>query len=287
MNLKKILVSGISNWSLYLLFLFTELSVASQETMTIHLQSTTFQSALKSINAEKVTIDNDPIYGRVQHYVGYKLLHVLAVIGVRPRSGMALRFHCKDGFKAIVQYDKSDFDQAFLASKVLTVHAGLPMDNIREGKSLIDPAPFSLVWTAASPNNKDNPWPFGVESIEVGGLSDFLGYAYPTKSPQVVSGYKLFVEKCSSCHSINMQGGSLGPELNIPKNVTEYWSKEHFVKFVENPQTYRYKSRMAVDKIPHDNILEIYAYIRAMMKEKVCNDINACRKWEAEYKNKF
>ena len=77
-----------------------------------------------------------------------------------------------------------------------------------------------------------------------------------------------------------MEGGVVGPELNIPRNVTEYWSKEHFFGFVANPQTYRFKSRMAIEPVPQGDIAAIYDYLRTMAGEKVCSSLKECVEWE-------
>lgn len=55
------------------------------------------------------------------------------------------------------------------------------------------------------------------------------------------AGYKVFLDYCSGCHSLNLVGQKeIGPDLNYPLNPTEYYSELIFRQFIRNPQSVRY-----------------------------------------------
>ncbi len=66
----------------------------------------------------------------------------------------------------------------------------------------------------------------------------------PDTSDHVRRGFNAFIEHCAQCHQINGEGGVIGPELNYPVNVTEYWRAEWLPRFIANPQAIRHNSRM-------------------------------------------
>lgn len=254
-------------------------SLAKCQKFDLEAQST--KTILSELNSVSFQVENDPFYKRTQNYFGYSLPELLTALHIEIKEDSALRFHCKDGFKAILVPGQIDMTGALLASKQLTISNGSKMEPIGEGKTSVDPGPFNLIWRGNYSNKVGEPWPHGVVAIEHGTIEEFLGRAYPKKSPQHVAGFQIFQDKCSSCHSVNLQGGVVGPELNVPKNVTEYWRKEDFFGFVSNPQSYRFKSRMSIGPVEEKDIQKIYGYLQAMKDEKVCESYLQCVEWEA------
>jgi cytochrome c2 len=236
--------------------------------------------ALENLSPRTITVENDPLYHNTRSYAGYPLPEVLKTFGIELTTDVALRFICKDGFKAVLLPGQLDISRAYLVSKAITGKAGLAMAAINEGKVAQDPGPYALVWRGKFVPGTLEAWPHGVVSLESGAISTLLGRAYPTKHPQALAGFELFRSRCMACHSVNMEGGIVGPELNVPKNVTEYWSKEHFFGFVANPQNYRFKSRMAIEPVPEREISAIYEYLTAIASEKICDSLKECLEWE-------
>jgi mono/diheme cytochrome c family protein len=67
-----------------------------------------------------------------------------------------------------------------------------------------------------------------------------------------------------------LQGGVLGPELNAPKNVTEYWQLHDLKAFIRNPESYRYQSKMpAFSHFSDADIDAVLAYLQQMKQQKL------------------
>jgi mono/diheme cytochrome c family protein len=60
----------------------------------------------------------------------------------------------------------------------------------------------------------------------------------------VARGFDGFQKNCIACHSLNLEGGVLGPELNIPKNILEYRERKMLKEFISNPSSFRARSKM-------------------------------------------
>jgi cytochrome c2 len=82
------------------------------------------------------------------------------------------------------------------------------------------------------------------------------------------SGYTLFKNHCLTCHAINGIGGTMGPELNYPKSVAEYWKEEELVNYIVNPASFRYKVKMPTLGITKQQSQEIVDYLKYMSENK-------------------
>ena len=143
------------------------------------------------------------------------------------------------------------------------------------GKSEQTPAPYYLVW-AGETDLKARPWPYQLVSIEVL-VDDALAAALePPPEAGAEAGYQLFRTYCLACHTVNLQGGKMGPELNVPKNISAYRDGDLVRAFVRNPQSFRAASLMPPQMISNDKIEAIFVYLRAMEKRKVCASAAEC-----------
>ncbi len=53
----------------------------------------------------------------------------------------------------------------------------------------------------------------------------------------------------------------MGPELNSPKNITEYWHKKDILAFIKDPKSYRHNSHMPSLNLLDKEIDSIYDYL--------------------------
>jgi mono/diheme cytochrome c family protein len=112
------------------------------------------------------------------------------------------------------------------------------------------------------------PWPYSVARIEA---VESLAVLYPRTVPRddtAKRGHDIFLHKCVKCHAVNRQGGSVGPELNVPKNVTEYWTVDQIKAYVKNPATFRYGAMPANPDLSDDDLTALTYYLLAMKAQK-------------------
>ena len=85
-----------------------------------------------------------------------------------------------------------------------------------------------------------------------------------------LAGFELYKKNCMKCHSVNKVGGVMGPEMNVPKNITEYWQTKDIKAFVKNPYSYRYNSKMPpVVNLQDDELDLIVDYLTYMKAYKI------------------
>ncbi len=61
----------------------------------------------------------------------------------------------------------------------------------------------------------------------------------------------------------------MGPELNYPKNVTEYWKPDQLKLFIKNPADFRHDSKMPRLELQDDQIDLILEYLTFMAAQKL------------------
>ena len=147
-----------------------------------------------------------------------------------------------------------------------------------------DPAtagPFYLVWARperAAPTREQ--WPYRIVKIEsiVSPAKRFPMIAPAASVPAnhpIRIGFVAFQKHCAACHTINGGGEStVGPDLNVPYNPTEYLRPEALRRLIRDPQAlHRWaEGKMpAFDSktLPDRELAELVAYLRHMADRKV------------------
>lgn len=89
----------------------------------------------------------------------------------------------------------------------------------------------------------DYPWPYQLKSIALIRFEDRYPEVVPAgaaaDSP-AMRGFDLFKAHCVRCHSINQQGGRIGPDLNAPKSIVSYRPKKMIKAYIRKPSDFRY-----------------------------------------------
>jgi len=189
-----------------------------------------------------------------------------------------LVFTCLDGYQARLTRHEDPYAKALLAVRDLDSESGWEV--FFHGKEKTTPAPFYLVWQTArrageattSPGTS-LPWPYQINRIDLRSAIESQRRLLPAGAESrsdVQRGYDLFTRSCIACHSINLEGGALGPELNIPKNITEYRDWSYLVDFIKDPSSFRARSKMPDFKnsLTDQQIDEILHYLRWMRERK-------------------
>lgn len=265
------------NWIL-LLWLGINSAYAQQPNPQIELAAVDFQ-AFKVVNL----VTHDPARRQRAQYQGYPLAELLtAWFGPEWQQAQAVMFHCADGYQPSIPVTVILQHQPILAFGQAGRRSFEPIR--RANGQTIDPGPYYLVWdTDQDPDaSKENwlSWPWQLSRLElIPAKSADPVISPPAGSSELVEkGYLSFQQHCLKCHSLNGYGAKLGPELNYPLNVTEYWQADVLKQFILNPQSVRLNSPMAAfyAGLPDQaqRVDEVIAYLKAMVKHKQAPDFH-------------
>jgi cytochrome c2 len=258
-----------------LLFVFTFIAYAAPGPDRVFLSQI---AADKTLQTVKVTVD-DPVYLKKKRYEGFPLKAVLDKYfnaGVRQQPGEEIIFHTRDGYAPSMLVSDALSDRAVIATRDLDVPGvskWIPF--VSNGQSAT-PGDFYLVWTGEAKSAQRFPWPYQMESFELVRANVFRNAEPLSASPAVKQGYESFKHTCMKCHSINFVGGTMGGELNVPLNVTEYWQPKELCAFIMSPRSVRASSKMPKLGVSSDEALAVTRYLAAITKQKVCKSEAEC-----------
>lgn len=217
-----------------------------------------------SIAKTTVTIEKDAFFSTAKTYQAISLNTIIQqylLPYIKDTTDALLVFECVDGYKPTLPLSKALRNDGYIALK----DEDAPADKNWLDSVVAKFEPYYLVWAG---DEKSLTWPYGLSKIRVETFEQQYAAALPPKDLE--EGFKLFKTNCMKCHSINMVGGNLGPELNHPKNITEYWKKEDIKAFIRQPQAYRYNSKMPPQpQISEQQFNAIYAYLKGMKTQKL------------------
>ena len=92
-------------------------------------------------------------------------------------------------------------------------------------------------------------------------------------------GFIVFRDNCVGCHSVNLVGGDLAPELNVPKSVTEYWRPDDIRALIRDASTYRARSKMPpFPQLTGVELDDLLHYFTVMTHQKICDARKPCPK---------
>lgn len=245
----------------------------------------------RALPADTANVRHDPAYeGRAKRYVGVPLDRLLSLAGVTMAADEVLYFVAADGYRATMAESAADPRiKGIIAFADLDAPEGSAWQPVRHGAQSVSPAPFYLVWgqtgAASAPGDTADaalrrPWPYQLARIEVVDPRKRYDRLYPTgvnRDDPVYRGFQAFVieshggDQCVACHALNRQGGSVGPELNVPRNITEYRDAATLAAFIRNARSFRAGTAMPVfeGRLSGREIDDILAYLRWMRGYKV------------------
>ena len=230
---------------------------------------------------------DDQSYKRPMTYEGYRLVDVLRKffpkLGEQRKAGEQLVLRAADGYAPTMSLERALKGKGVIAIRDLSRPKSDPWAALRQGKKMISPAPYYLVWPGVDPKDPAYKWPYQLVEIDIVPAAAVFGAARPgakaTRRKRVRHGFALFAENCISCHSVNLVGGTLGPELNVPRNVTEYWAPSHLRRFIRNASSYRARSKMPpFPDLSRRDVDDLLTYLAAKGKEKICGAGKPCPK---------
>jgi cytochrome c2 len=254
----------------------------SQASGSINLLDPSIQSELKELSTKEITIKNDPTYGGDQRYEGYEIKSFVAWLS--RKTGLSLddalvSFVATDGY--VSQLPVRDIPErvGVLAFRESSGSPSKPFRDSLTARIPYNPGPFYLVWDGVFNEKQSLPTPWGVTVVKLSSNDIPAEHIPPSSSPAITKGLELWRGYCSKCHAINKVGGTMGPELNVPKNITEYWDRIHLEQLIENPASLRWGSKMPAFKwLSASDRNAIIAYLEAMKEKKVCDSEESCNR---------
>ncbi len=185
---------------------------------------------------------NDPIYGKKKTYKAFSLKEVLDLVydnEWKADKYSDISFHAKDGYEAVSDIPKLKEGGGYLVFRDIEYENWEPI-----GDKQADPSPFYVVWEGKNQKAENGyPWPWQLETINLILFRDKYPEVYPqgvSEDSSVYQGFEMFKHRCMRCHSINRQGGKVGPDLNAPMNVLQYRPANMVKEFIKHPSKYRY-----------------------------------------------
>lgn len=222
----------------------------------------------KKLPTTQVTL-TDPVYSKPKTWDTFQLQELLKLLGKTPDSADEIIFQAADGYAPSVSRDKLQGHEAYLAYQEHHASGSKGKNRfepVRQGKASLSPAPFYLLWKDGKSIGEEYPWPYQLVKIEFVSFREKYAKIYPSgfakESPEL-RGFERYKNLCIRCHSINLVGGEIGPELNTPKNVLEYWDPKTLRQFIHDASSFRARSKMPnFPNLSEKELDDIFAYLR-------------------------
>lgn len=234
------------------------------------LTSEEFQKKVQHVKSHKILIPNDPAYKKPTMFWAYSCKDIFSLEqGFKNRSAAdSFILEAADGYQVTVDTMTLKKEGCYIAYALVDKVSSQKKvwENFLHGKETTSPAPYYMVWKDGFKDQDPRPW-----SWQLVAIMSYDAKRYESLKPKesaFENGFKLYQKHCLKCHSINLLGGNVGFEMNVPKNITEYYSYEFFSNFVKDPNSFRARSKMPAQNLDSESLKQIWDYLGSMKKFK-------------------
>jgi mono/diheme cytochrome c family protein len=231
------------------------------------------KAAGQLIQSQIIRVPDDPVFHQAKSYRAVPLRQLLER-HTRFRSlNMAqtqIVFECEDGYNPSMSLALLLERTPYLAVSDAEAPKGQEWVNAVKGGEVKKVAPFYVVYPDVKADEHDFKWPYNLVRISLVETAKEFAAIYPQHDDTTVKGFGLFQRNCATCHALSGIGGKMGPELNSPKSIIDYWRSADDIKaFVKAPTTYRQGSKMpAITYLTDAELDEIIRYLGYLAKHK-------------------
>jgi mono/diheme cytochrome c family protein len=233
------------------------------------LRTLTLGALIEQVGAEEWRAF-DPYYEREKSWRTLPLHPVLEAGFGRPLSALAeveFVLRAVDGYTVPISGARLLEAGAYIAYADVEVPEWEPI-----GTQKAHPGPFYLVWRGAEQQVlKDYPRPWQLAALEIAPFATLFPHTIPTgelEDSAAMRGFRVFKKQCLKCHAVNQEGGSVGPELNVPQSIVEYRPEAQIKAYIRDPSAFRYGGMPAHRHLSEAQLDELVAYFRAMSVRK-------------------
>jgi mono/diheme cytochrome c family protein len=212
----------------------------------------------------------DPYYKKHKEYKAFMLSDVVSYIysnKLNEPDYSELVFIAMDGYQAVAAVDKIKEDGGFLVFEDVEFPG---WDRI--GEKGVNPAPFYIVWKNSDQSSENGyPWPWQLKNIKLVRFEDQYPEVFPhdvSERSNIFAGFNIFKDSCLQCHSMNKQGGSVGPDLNAPQSIVAYRTEYMIKEMIKNPSKYRYSNMPDNPDLTDFDLSNLIEYFHHMNKQK-------------------
>ncbi len=223
----------------------------------------------EQLKTHKLTL-RDPLHKKEKNYKAFAL-HDLLRLGFENRwqsdKYSDIAFVALDGYQALGALPVLRESGGYVVYEDLDRDGWEPI-----GERKTDPAPFYLLWTGEAQGPKGvYPWPYQLQTIRLLKFKDQYPKVYPAgvkEGSAVHQGFTLFRQVCFACHAMSRQGGTVGPDLNAPRNITEYRDEKMIRDYVRAPSRFRYTKMPDNPNLTDEELDHLLAYFRHQAEHK-------------------